>query len=580
MEMPIPTTQQLRIPRNMVRFFKKLVNLVENEKSFDPLTDHSTQEFIFDVPLFLKVDQLVFNQIIRLYQAHYGYHQHVSKFVSDGSDTKMAIELVNNITKLDEIVQYINFLDYYDAPLLLECMIEIMRHRLCAITPPPQKYLDKASLPKDSAIARIYHTEIKTRTLLRNFVTLQIKSNDISNFILRRLWPSIGPMFTCGNDFTIVATKDGQYGFGKNKNNRMCIGENITVAEFPRKIPFDHVYAMYSGSSYSVFMRRPISLEIGGLNKKDTDLLKQKLASLIKEPDFIVDIACGPYYMFILTSLGAVYARGFNREGQIGLGLKMIKRYGPLIEDFVLVQGIKDVVHISCGAYHTMFLTRDGSLFGHGHNAGGELGIGYKSDYEFCFKRVPIEGVINVWCSDKRTMILTKDGLYACGLNYKGVLGLPKRSHVHPNVEDMENYYEIPTRVPLEEVVHVSMSDSMTLILTKHGLYGCGYFLYFSIDTSDKIRNTYYEPTRFSLENVITMACGKKHCAILTKEGLYVCGANDKGQLGLGYKSPHVSVPTRMPAFFMRFDEVDLKRPPQTEIMDKDETIIKKPRTD
>lgn len=92
----------------------------------------------------------------------------------------------------------------------------------------------------------------------------------------------------------------------------------------------------------------------------------------------ICDIKTGNHHVVLLSSTGNVYVMAAdaagNRFGQLGL-----HRIDAALEEeqtgFELVQDVKDIKQIACGELHTVAMAADGSVYGFGHNAWGQLGI-------------------------------------------------------------------------------------------------------------------------------------------------------------------------------------------------------------
>ena len=76
---------------------------------------------------------------------------------------------------------------------------------------------------------------------------------------------------------------------------------------------------------------------------------------------------------FIITGSGAVYATGQNYYGQLGLGDTVDKNVPTLITSGI---GGLNVVAVSAGGYHSLFLTSTGAVYATGQNGSGELGLG------------------------------------------------------------------------------------------------------------------------------------------------------------------------------------------------------------
>ena len=74
-----------------------------------------------------------------------------------------------------------------------------------------------------------------------------------------------------------------------------------------------------------------------------------------------------------LTQSGIVYVWGSNKEGQLGLGDEAEEiSYSPEMLNFE-DSTIKD---ISCGYYHTSFVSSSGDVYTFGEADGGKLGLG------------------------------------------------------------------------------------------------------------------------------------------------------------------------------------------------------------
>jgi len=73
-------------------------------------------------------------------------------------------------------------------------------------------------------------------------------------------------------------------------------------------------------------------------------------------------------------------------------------------------------------------------------------------------------------------------------------------------------------------------------VLTKNGLFGCGKNNYGQLGLGDLgSRNTL---TKINIDDVLSFSCGLYHSVIQTKTGVYSCGDNNDGQLGLGDSIP------------------------------------------
>lgn len=95
----------------------------------------------------------------------------------------------------------------------------------------------------------------------------------------------------------------------------------------------------------------------------------------------VVAFAGGDEHCLALTSEGRIYAWGYNRNGELGIGSADFDRHTTPQE--VLASGSlsgRTVVAIAAGQTHSLALTNDGRLFTWGENRHGQLVIG-TADY-------------------------------------------------------------------------------------------------------------------------------------------------------------------------------------------------------
>jgi len=79
----------------------------------------------------------------------------------------------------------------------------------------------------------------------------------------------------------------------------------------------------------------------------------------VEDGDFkIVKICCGAHHTLILDKDGNVYSFGRNNYGQLGLNLD-----DEVVMEPKKISEIKNVMDISCGANHSLFLTKEGKVY-------------------------------------------------------------------------------------------------------------------------------------------------------------------------------------------------------------------------
>lgn len=83
----------------------------------------------------------------------------------------------------------------------------------------------------------------------------------------------------------------------------------------------------------------------------------------------------GMEHSVFLTGLGEVYGCGGGEFGQLGLGYTPVSEYRPTRLTLKEISEGDYVTQISCGAFHTCFLTRYKRVYACGLNDLGQLGI-------------------------------------------------------------------------------------------------------------------------------------------------------------------------------------------------------------
>eukprot|EP00871_Galdieria_phlegrea_P002562 jgi/Galph1/3306/GphlegSOOS_G1989.1 len=260
----------------------------------------------------------------------------------------------------------------------------------------------------------------------------------------------------------------------------------------------------------------------------------------------IKKIAIGDNHMAAIDEDGNVYCWG--RASSAGFGgsehvLTPRQIQGELANERVAT--------VSCGRSHTAIVTEEGEVWTWGNGMEGQLGHGDKSN-QYIPKRVEalkdVKGIyqvssssdlcqcvclaIDVACGRDFSVFVCKNGLYSCGADDYGQLGLG-RSHG-------ERFVQLPKSLScsgLSEVVALSAGDYHICAIGKDGLvYTWGLGREGQLGHGEKADCSMAKPVD-SLRNleICQVACGGGHTAAVTKEGiLYTWGRGRDGQLGRG----------------------------------------------
>ena len=183
----------------------------------------------------------------------------------------------------------------------------------------------------------------------------------------------------------------------------------------------------------------------------------------IKDPLSFASISCGAGGQNgVITFSGDVYMFGNGEYGALGDGDKR-KHKVPYPKK---IEGMKDVVGISCGDHHTGLVITSGKVYMFGSNMSGELGTGksliHSEDYP-----QEIEGIENialVSCGPNNTGLVSKSGeVYIFGENTPGrMIRKPQEIKELKNVVSIScGYYYTGFLTTLGEV-YIIGKDNLT----------------------------------------------------------------------------------------------------------------------
>lgn len=239
-----------------------------------------------------------------------------------------------------------------------------------------------------------------------------------------------------------------------------------------------------------------------------------------------------------------VYSAGDNIYGQlsnpfVGSSLEFTKIDDRMIAAIQQTQ-TSEIKEVSCGNFHTCFITNNGNVYSVGRNAQGQLGrLTPTTSEQIAPGKVIFPGsssspFVQVSCGASHTFALNSKGeLYSWGNNTNGQLSLGD------NIDR-------PTPVLVSGMINGAPSDPgvwkyvscglfHTLAINISGeLYACGLNTDGQLGLSDnrdrlKLRKVTVDG------NWVSAVGGGYHTLALNSAGqLYSCGNNSKGQLGAG----------------------------------------------
>ena len=134
------------------------------------------------------------------------------------------------------------------------------------------------------------------------------------------------------------------------------------------------------------------------------------------------EIAGGAYMSLAIKKDGTMWVWGYNNAGALGTG--NTTNYSSPVQIGALTTWS---VNIACGQAAALAIKTDGTLWGWGYNAQGQLGVGNTTAYSS-----PVQvGALTTWSkvtmgnNSYHTAAIKTDGtLWAWGMNYQGALGI------------------------------------------------------------------------------------------------------------------------------------------------------------
>jgi len=270
----------------------------------------------------------------------------------------------------------------------------------------------------------------------------------------------------------------------------------------------------------------------------------------------VVRLSCGHNHNLILRKDGKLYAWGLNNYGQLG-DRTLVNRNSPVpvFMDGALSGAV--ITQISAGAFHSLALANNGSIFAWGNNFSGQLGIGTTKDsfVPVAVNMSALSGkvVIQIAASTDHSVALTSDGtVYYWG--DKDIVG-GSGSKEGPLIPVAVNMSGVGQG---KRITHIAVGYFHTVMLTNDSqIYSWGSNTFGQLGSrsfKDSLEPVAVEMNgELSGKIVVQIAAGGYHTLALTSDGrLYGWGKTKNGQLGdQTYKNHYV------PTFLDINDELD-----------------------
>lgn len=243
------------------------------------------------------------------------------------------------------------------------------------------------------------------------------------------------------DSYSLFLTRDGKvYGYGgtrfasQNPNNKTIHLSPVLLNDFPEGTEITHIAA---GKLISLFLTKQGQVYICAEHTtlQPNLIWKHWKPTLLKgfpEGTEIIDISIGGSHVLFLSAKGEVYGLGSNQCGQLGLG-DLENRKNEVVKLIGFPTNTK-ITKISAGNYHSLFISMEGQVYGCGANSDGQLsyfrGIDFNKITHIKFDEDVKINIISA--SSTYSLFITCDNeIFHSGYN---IFGMKKKKDYNPEI--------------------------------------------------------------------------------------------------------------------------------------------------
>jgi len=235
-------------------------------------------------------------------------------------------------------------------------------------------------------------------------------------------------------------------------------------------------------------------------------------------------LARGDRHALAVQSDGTVYAWGYDYYGALGDGPGSPSGYRFWADR---VGGLTGVTAVGAGAYSSVALRSDGTVWTWGLNSSGQLGGGPAPGGERALPyQIDLSGIVSVAVGESHMLAAKSDGtVWAWGNNGNGQLG-----------DGTTTQQNTPIQVPgLSNVIAVAAGRFHSLALKSDGtVWSWGWNFYSQLGDGTTVER--HSPVAVDgLTSITAIAAGTQHSLALRSDGtVWGWGSNGSGEIGDG----------------------------------------------
>ena len=257
----------------------------------------------------------------------------------------------------------------------------------------------------------------------------------------------------------------------------------------------------------------------------------------------VVAVSAGAYHSLGLTADGSVWSWGSAGYGQLGHGDQQEQQLPKKIEAFAGQR----VVAVSAGAYHSLAITADGAVWSWGDGGVGQLGHGDQQEQQLPTKLQAFAGqrVIAASGGTRHSLAITSDGaVWSWGYG-----GLRELDNGNQQRQLLPNKLEA---LAGQRVVAVSGGTNYSIASTADGaLWSWGWGVAGRLGHGDQ--QDQWQPKKVEAvagQHVAAVSAGYRHSIARTADGaVFTWGEGDFGCLGHGEDLSNQLLPKKIEAW-------------------------------